>query len=531
MKRMLTNRWTQLGAAMFLLAAVGASITGVVGQLPPRPRMTLQLGHNYYPLIYNIVRLSCVLISPDGKLLVDVTHVGELVLWDLESGTRRWSTQYDEVDIRNFEFSPDSKLLAAKSKAFHVQIWDTADGKIRLEKELDHKQREDPREVDIPLWTRLSPDGRFLLIENHVSRGVIFWDLATDQEWARIEGRYDSLRFAPDGKHFAILNDFLRSPIHVMFWELPDGNARPRLVKQKEIVVDNSAFFIAFKMSPNLQTCAIGEVANGTNDIQLWDLSTNDEKTTLLHRQTESGYLLFHEAKFPFSWGFSSDGRFVMATFQDEDHEDGDKSVSRYKLLIWNAQGELQARQLLPALPLVSPCGRWFLLLHADGADMWEAGTFRKQADLRRQADHDPGRVIGGSGFPPLSQIPASEYQFSADGRFVLVTGFETTRTPNLVEMVFTGQWSRINKTETVSVARLWDVERGEEIATFYDCTDAVFSPDGRTLATVQSDNSIHFWTVPPRRPVGVILALTTATGALALLCCWAVKRRLRRGH
>ena len=48
-----------------------------------------------------------------------------------------------------------------------------------------------------------------------------------------------------------------------------------------------------------------------------------------------------------------------------------------------------------------------------------------------------------------------------------MVTGFQTTTTPNLMEMVLTRQWSRINKPETVAVGRLWDVEHGEEIATF----------------------------------------------------------------
>jgi WD40 repeat protein len=537
MKRMITNRWTQLGAAMVLLAALAASFTGVVGQLPPHPRSSLQLDHNYYALHYNNVLLRGIRISPDGKLLVsmkgsetDTTQVCEIVLWDLETGTRRWSGEGDLINLRDVEFSPDSKLLAAKSKGYHIKIWDTEDGRLRLDKELEHDRHEERIIPDDAVWTGISPDSRFLLIDDHRSR-VIFWDLATNQEWACIDGSYDSLRFAPDGRQFAISTAFFGSPIHVMFWDVPEGNARPRLVKQKEIVLKDSADCVPFVISPDLQTCAFADTTRLPHAIHIWDLSTNEEQATLLQRHTELGHLQFDVAKRDFSLGFSPDGRFVMATFEGVEFKDGGLVVSHYKHLIWNAQGELQARHVLSDLPQVSPCGRWLLLLHADGADVWEADTLRQHADLRRQTDHDPGRGMGGTGLPPWPTIPASEYQFSPDGRFVLVTGFETTRTPNLVEMVFTGQWNRINKPETVSVTRLWDVERGEEIMTFYDCTDAVFSPDGRTLATVQSDNSVHFWTVPPRRPIGLILALTTATGALALLCCWAVKRWLRRGR
>src|SRR5262249_39795628 len=206
------------------------------------------------------------------------------------------------------------------------------------------------------------------------------------------------------------------------------------------------------------------------------------------------------------------------------------------KLVVLDAHGELRSIHCLKSVPLVSPCGRWVLLPDTDGGDVWEVGTHRKRLDLRVRTDHDPGKaplIFTGLPLGPTAPtLPAAKYQFSPDGRFVAVTGMQTTTTPNLMEMVFTGQWGRINKPETVPVGRVWDVERGEEVATYYHCDYVVFSPDGRTLATMDchypDPMTVRFWDVPRRRPVGLILALTTATWGLALLLCRAVQRRLR---
>ena len=53
---------------------------------------------------------------------------------------------------------------------------------------------------------------------------------------------------------------------------------------------------------------------------------------------------------------------------------------------------------------------------------------------------------------------------------------------------------------------RLWDVESAQELAAFEDCKEAKFSPDNKTLATLHFDHTIHFWSLPIRKPLGRIL-------------------------
>jgi hypothetical protein len=54
-------------------------------------------------------------------------------------------------------------------------------------------------------------------------------------------------------------------------------------------------------------------------------------------------------------------------------------------------------------------------------------------------------------------------------------------------------------------VARLWAVESGRELAAFPGCHKALFSPDGRLLAT-RHDSDIRVWNVPIRKPLAPVL-------------------------
>lgn len=427
MKRILTNCRTQLVAALFLLMAIAALYAWVADHLPARPRIALQLNDN--------LLMWMTIFSPDGKLLLTINSRNyavaekcELVLWDLETGMRRWSTVVDRIDNLGenlgVEFSPDGKLLAAKSKGYDLKIWDTSDGTLRLEKVLEHNHLGGLPGDDF-VETRFSPDGRYLLFEKYPRTDVlqiIFWDIATNQEWTRIKGSYSSLRFTPDGKRLAVIQDR-----NVALWEMPGGASLPRLLKQQRIVEGVFAFN-GFTLSPDLQTYATVLCipdSPSAYEIELWDLATGEEKSRSVYRDAEPNSL--------HSLEFSSNGRFLMATFVTG------------KYVTWNAQGELQAVHFFQDIPLVSPCGRWTLLRDTDGTNVWETGTLRKHVDLRRQADHDPGLSIGFTGLPPWTNPPAAKYQFSSDGHFVMVTGFQTTTMPNLMEMVFTGQWSRLH--------------------------------------------------------------------------------------
>jgi WD40 repeat protein len=75
---------------------------------------------------------------------------------------------------------------------------------------------------------------------------------------------------------------------------------------------------------------------------------------------------------------------------------------------------------------------------------------------------------------------------------------------------------------------RIWDVATCQSVAVVPDCTKGVFSPDGRTFAARGTDDMIHIWDIPPRKPMGLVFTIAAAAGVLTWLTQWCL-RRLRR--
>ena len=75
-----------------------------------------------------------------------------------------------------------------------------------------------------------------------------------------------------------------------------------------------------------------------------------------------------------------------------------------------------------------------------------------------------------------------------------------------------------------------------EEIATFADCRQALYSPDGKTLATLHEDGTVKVWDIPAaRKPilricgVSLVLWLMVMVGVQLrrpLTCWWFVGKR-----
>jgi WD40 repeat protein len=75
---------------------------------------------------------------------------------------------------------------------------------------------------------------------------------------------------------------------------------------------------------------------------------------------------------------------------------------------------------------------------------------------------------------------------------------------------------------------RSWDMATGHEYTPLPDgwWGKAAFAPDNRTLATLGDDGRIRFWDLPPRKPLGLILAWSCVPAVLVLLLSWWRWRR-----
>lgn len=125
--------------------------------------------------------------------------------------------------------------------------------------------------------------------------------------------------------------------------------------------------------------------------------------------------------------------------------------------------------------------------------------------------------------------------QFSPDSRMVAVTGIYPRTMDNpffrwirdYLPIKFAGQWQ--------DVARLWDVETGAELGAFHGCADpygsttVLFSPDSKTLATLQEDGTMRLWDVPPRARIWQILGSAIVLWSFTYVSANVWKLRLGR--
>jgi WD40 repeat protein len=83
-------------------------------------------------------------------------------------------------------------------------------------------------------------------------------------------------------------------------------------------------------------------------------------------------------------------------------------------------------------------------------------------------------------------------------------------------------------KAQVTHTIRWWDLASRSELPFLSGCFgDFAFSPDGQTLAARNQDGTLQLWDVPPRKPLGLILAWSCVSAGLVLLLAWRRGRRL----
>jgi WD40 repeat protein len=236
-----------------------------------------------------------VAFSPDGKTLASGTCKerdpnfcvkGEIIFWDVESGTRIKALEAHTSQVISLAFSPDGKTLASGSSnqvGFYesinqrryetvsgsgssVQLWDVASGKIL--KALPH--------YTSVFSVEFSPDGRTLAagsddnliklwdVESGIARTIIRGNNVHPEAGVVYESMYlpiYSFAFSPDGRTLASTNSY-----SLQFWDTATGKEiRPPLHHGRDKTVMSVAF------SPNGKTLALGNMAN---KIELLDVAT-----------------------------------------------------------------------------------------------------------------------------------------------------------------------------------------------------------------------------------------------------------------
>jgi WD40 repeat protein len=357
--------------------------------------------------------------------------------------------------------------------------------------------------------TRFTPNGRFLLIEQLNFDGgpdhLQFWDVEARKVRGSIEGAFWSVAFAADGKTVATYTrDRASDGVKIGVWQLGEGDPHATPLRRHDVPADQVAF------TPTLETFAVttrsGDDA-GPQDVQVRDMATGAVIARARYEDTET-----HIQRL----SFGNDGRFLVATAGG-----GTQLDWKWKITAWDTgTGLVIAHTFLDDSHVeVSPDGKWVALPNETGVEVVETITGASHGTYHRAGDAD----WSWNSSYNSSRLSSGRVAFAPDSRTMVVTGFHHRGTPSLLDKWVPAQFDVLRGKMGGSVARLWAVESGRELAAFPGCPSAQFSPDGRLLATRHEDD-IRIWKPPPRKP----LAPSLVGASLFWLALFAGVRMVR---
>jgi WD40 repeat protein len=393
--------------------------------------------------------------SPDRKTLLTAREGafgrrrGPLRLWDIRAGKERFAVAGDWKGIETVLFSPDGKLLAAHELEGDLKVWDAGTGK---------ELAAVPAPTKFTNWVnfRFTPDGRMLAIQDY-TRGwpdkdfVRLWDVRARRDVGFIEGYFWAMAISPGSRTAATYTRKDRGQVdRVMLWGLAGVKPGDKL-KETKVSADEVAF------SPDLATFATSKrsaVPGGPTEIAIWDTRSGAMRVSFLYDEEGDTHIQQLE--------FLAGGKVLWASGGG-----GTQLSWQTKDTLWDVTSAPRRIGTFPVRPALSPDGKYVALPKDNGADLHLAEGMEKRGDLTHAGDIGPS-----FSFNNIKVYPS--VQFSADGRLAAVTGLH----PDPIRGG--GVYG--------PVARLWQTGIGRELLSIPGCRQVVFSPDGKTLATLEGN-------------------------------------------
>ncbi len=270
--------------------------------------------------------VSCVVFSPDGKILVSGGSDGTAQIWNVASLKNLRVLEWRE-HIWSVAFSPVGSLLATgtsqksedrKKFVSAVVLWkvDTGESLTVLKGEpftnpafsvafspdgqtlaVGSMRAFDTRRCTVPLWevpegklrrtlvggmglvysVQFSPDGKLLATgglssdENTKTPSFKLWDVATGKlktDFKGLKVRVHSVAFSPDGKLLASGGGF-KDITEVALWDVGEGMRRATLTGHQGYV-----YSVTFSHDGKLLASAGGDPFYHKAEIILWDVKT-----------------------------------------------------------------------------------------------------------------------------------------------------------------------------------------------------------------------------------------------------------------
>jgi hypothetical protein len=495
------GKWVRCLAAALLLPV---TITAAAGVLPPAPRVSLTLPGDERVLC--VSSDGCTLVTHDGTAISQEfgPNTGTLRVWDLRSGGRGPALE-DADDVDGWYhplLSPDGRLLCGYDEQATPKAWDLATGRKLAELEPAAGSRRG--------WARFSPDSRLVVLQRNEDRPggttqIELWDAGLREARATIPGEVHNSRWATDGHRLATYFYADGGRIdRVAFYAVAAGDLALTPLAEHAVSAEGIAFAPALDAFATVDWPG-GHFAGG--------------KAALTLRDATTGAVLADGLPCESSWRlrrleWDRQRRRLTCLWIDPVPTAARDLVTRIEYDL--DSGEAARRQWSVGVSgEFSPDCRWYAeVLDSDtsGAGLRDGAGGEGRGHFQHEGDNN-GRPSGG-------------VQFTADSRFVLVTGLHNEKAGSASVEFRPNLRGPIHVKKSGTVARLWDVEARREVCAYNDCYRGFLSADGKTLVALgPGGKEVKVWDVPASRPWRMSVAAGSATWALLLAAWWAVAR------